>query len=152
MSQADAEKRVTEVIETAKQEIDDARKAAARLSFWLTASLLMGAFSATLAAVALLDGAPFAPGAILAALREPAFPLGLGQQCCLFSEPVAGVIVEGVDSLEQAVATVMPGTIYLPADASTGTLGDIYATIPGGRDWRSRQHGGSIVYRVRASV
>jgi vacuolar-type H+-ATPase subunit H len=28
-----AEKRVTEVIETAKQEIDDARKAAARLSF-----------------------------------------------------------------------------------------------------------------------
>jgi hypothetical protein len=46
-----AEKRVTEVIETAKQAIDDARKAAARLSFWLTASLLMGAFSATLAAV-----------------------------------------------------------------------------------------------------
>jgi hypothetical protein len=51
ISQADAEKRVTDVIETAKQEIDDARKAAARLSFWLTASLLMGAFSATLAAV-----------------------------------------------------------------------------------------------------
>jgi hypothetical protein len=32
ISQADAEKRVTEVIETAKQEIDDARKVAARLS------------------------------------------------------------------------------------------------------------------------
>jgi hypothetical protein len=51
ISQADAEKRVTDVIETAKQEVDDARKAAARLSFWLTASLLMGAFSASLAAV-----------------------------------------------------------------------------------------------------
>jgi uncharacterized membrane protein len=60
ISQADAEKRVTDVIETAKQEIDDARKGAARLSFWLTASLLMGAFSATLAAVEggqLRDGA-----------------------------------------------------------------------------------------------
>jgi hypothetical protein len=31
---------------------------------------------------------PFAPGAILAALREPFFRLGLGQQCCLFSDLV----------------------------------------------------------------
>jgi hypothetical protein len=108
-------------------------------------------FAAT-AIVELLDGAPFDPAAILAALREPVFPLGLGQQCCLFSEPVAGRIVEGVDSLEQAVATVTPGRIYLPADVSTGELGDIYATIPAGRDWKSRQHGGSTVYRVRSSI
>jgi hypothetical protein len=39
ISQADAEKRVAEVIDKAKQTLDDARKAAARLSFWLTASL-----------------------------------------------------------------------------------------------------------------
>jgi len=108
-------------------------------------------FAAT-AVVALLDGAPFDPETILAALREPAFPLGLGQQCCLFSEPVAGVVIEGVDNLEQAVATVTPGTLYLPAEVSTGTVGDIYATIPAGRDWKSRQHGGSTVYRVRALI
>jgi CRISPR system Cascade subunit CasD len=108
-------------------------------------------FAAT-AILELLDGAPFDPETILAALREPVFPLGLGQQCCLFSEPVAGMVVEGVDTLEQAVATVRGGTIYLPAEASTGTLGDIYATVPAGRDWKSRQHGGSTVYRVRAPI
>jgi CRISPR system Cascade subunit CasD len=108
-------------------------------------------FAAT-AIVELLDGAPFDPATILAALREPVFPLGLGQQCCLFSEPVAGVVVTGVDDLEQAVAAVTPGTIYLPADVGTGALGDIYATISAGRDWKSRQHGGSTVYRVRASI
>jgi CRISPR system Cascade subunit CasD len=108
-------------------------------------------FAAT-AIIELLGGAPFDPATILAALREPVFPLGLGQQCCLFSEPVAGVVVEGVDNLEQAVATVTPGLTYLPADASTATFGDIYATVPSGRDWRSRQHGGSTVYRVRASI
>ena len=72
--------------------------------------------------------------------------------CSMLGGAVAGVVVEGADNLEQAVATVTPGTTYLPADASTGTFGDIYATIPGGRDWRSRQHGGSTVYRVRASI
>ena len=62
------------------------------------------------------------------------------------------MVVERVDNLEQAVATVTAGITYLPADASTATFGDIYATIPSGRDWRSRQHGGSTVYRVRASI
>jgi hypothetical protein len=51
MSQADAEKRVNEVIVAAKTAADDARKAAAKLAFWLTASLLFGAFAASLAAV-----------------------------------------------------------------------------------------------------
>jgi hypothetical protein len=57
-----------------------------------------------------------------------------------------------VDNLEQAVATVTPGTLYLPAEVGTGTVGDIYATIPAGRDWKSRQHGGSTIYRVRALI
>jgi hypothetical protein len=50
LSQADADKRVTEVSNQAKTDLDNARKAAAQLAFWLTASLLLGAFSASLAA------------------------------------------------------------------------------------------------------
>jgi hypothetical protein len=50
LSQADADKRVDEVITQAKSDIDAARKAAAQLAFWLTASLLIGAFCASLAA------------------------------------------------------------------------------------------------------
>jgi hypothetical protein len=50
LSQADAEKRVTDVVAQAKTALDDARSAAAHLSLWLTASLLIGAFCASLAA------------------------------------------------------------------------------------------------------
>jgi hypothetical protein len=50
LNQADAEKRVDEVVTEAKTDIDAARKAAAQLAFWLTASLLVGAFCASLAA------------------------------------------------------------------------------------------------------
>jgi hypothetical protein len=64
-------------------------------------------------------------------------------------ENFGSIDVWAVDSLEQAVATVAAGTLYLPADASTGTIGDIYATVPAGRDWKSRQHGGSTVYRAQ---
>jgi hypothetical protein len=51
MSQADADKRVAEVTNQAKEAADQARKTAAKLSMWLTASLLIGAFSASLAAI-----------------------------------------------------------------------------------------------------
>jgi hypothetical protein len=50
MSQADAEKRVNDVVVEAKTAADDARKGAAKLSFWLTAAMLFGAFAASLAA------------------------------------------------------------------------------------------------------
>ncbi len=50
LSQADADKRVNEVVTQAKADIDAARKATAQLAFWLTASLLLGAFCASLAA------------------------------------------------------------------------------------------------------
>jgi hypothetical protein len=59
MSQADAEKRVNEVVAEAKSAIDKARRAAAKLSFWLTAALLFGAFAASLTGAeggALRDG------------------------------------------------------------------------------------------------
>jgi hypothetical protein len=49
ISQADAEKRVNEVVTEAKSAIDKARRSAAKLSFWLTAALLFGAFAASLA-------------------------------------------------------------------------------------------------------
>jgi hypothetical protein len=50
LSQPDAEARVNQVIVEAKASIDAARKATAALAFWLTASLLLGAFCAALAA------------------------------------------------------------------------------------------------------
>ena len=51
MSPADAEKRITEITTEAKDAADRARKGAAKLCLWLTASLLFGAFAASLAAV-----------------------------------------------------------------------------------------------------
>lgn len=50
LSQADADKRVNEVVTQAKADLDATRKASAQLAFWLTASLLIGAFCASLAA------------------------------------------------------------------------------------------------------
>jgi hypothetical protein len=51
LSQAEAEKRVNDVIVEAKTAAESARNGAAKLSFWLTAALLFGAFAASLAAV-----------------------------------------------------------------------------------------------------
>jgi hypothetical protein len=50
-TQADAEKRVSDVMTQARADADKARKAAASLSIWLTIAMLVGAFSASLAAV-----------------------------------------------------------------------------------------------------
>ena len=50
LSQSDADKRVSEVVTQAKTDLDAARKASAQLAFWFTASLLLGAFCASLAA------------------------------------------------------------------------------------------------------
>jgi hypothetical protein len=50
LSQVDADKRVNDVITQVKADLDKARKAAMHLAIWLTLSLFIGAFSATLAA------------------------------------------------------------------------------------------------------
>src|ERR1700674_4576371 len=50
LSMADAEKRVSDVVTQEKIAADNARKAAAHLALWLTVPLLIGAFSASLAA------------------------------------------------------------------------------------------------------
>jgi hypothetical protein len=51
LPQAEAERRVNEVITQAKAAADEARKAAAKLAFWFAAALLAGGLSAGLAAV-----------------------------------------------------------------------------------------------------
>ncbi len=51
LPQADAEKRVDAVVTEAKAAADRARGGAAKLSFWVTAAMLFGAFAASLAAV-----------------------------------------------------------------------------------------------------
>jgi hypothetical protein len=51
LNQAEAEKRVNDVITEAKAAADRARSGAAKLAFWMTAALLFGAFAASLAAV-----------------------------------------------------------------------------------------------------
>ena len=50
LSQQDAEKRVNDVVSQVKADLDKARKAAMQLAIWLTLSLFIGAFSASLAA------------------------------------------------------------------------------------------------------
>jgi hypothetical protein len=50
LSQADAEKRVNDVATQVKSDLDKARKTAMQLAIWLTLSLFIGAFSASLAA------------------------------------------------------------------------------------------------------
>ena len=50
LGQADADQRVSSVLAQARQSADTARKAAARASFWIFMALLVGAFSASVAA------------------------------------------------------------------------------------------------------
>lgn len=50
LSQDEAQKRVDQTIVTVKSNLDAARKAAMQLAYWIVASLLIGAFSASLAA------------------------------------------------------------------------------------------------------
>jgi hypothetical protein len=50
LSQAEAEKRVNDVVTQVKADLDAARKAAMQIAIWLTLSLFIGAFSASLAA------------------------------------------------------------------------------------------------------
>jgi hypothetical protein len=51
MSEADAQRRVDEVVNETKESLDRARRSAMKLTFWMAAALLFGAFAASLAAV-----------------------------------------------------------------------------------------------------
>jgi CRISPR system Cascade subunit CasD len=100
--------------------------------------------------VELLHGAPSGVAQILNALRNPIFPLCIGQHSCIPSMPIAGRPLEAT-RLVDGVSMVGTGTVYLPAEcAQSGKFGDLYLSIPAGREWMSREHGGSDTYVVRA--
>jgi hypothetical protein len=50
LSQTDAQKRVDDVVNEAKADLDAARKATSQLALWLAASLFLGAFASSIAA------------------------------------------------------------------------------------------------------
>jgi CRISPR system Cascade subunit CasD len=100
--------------------------------------------------VELLDGAPFGVAQLLNALRNPIFPLCIGQRSCIPSMPIAGKPLEAT-ALVDGISMVGTGMVYLPAEcAHSGKFGDLYVSIPAGREWTSREHGGSDTYVVRA--
>jgi CRISPR system Cascade subunit CasD len=99
--------------------------------------------------IELLGGAPFSADKILNALRNPVFPLSIGQRSCIPSMPVAGEILKATE-LANGISLVGNGIVYLPVEcAKPGEFGDLYVSIPAGREWISRQHGGSDTYVVR---
>jgi len=99
--------------------------------------------------VELRSGAPFDADKILSSLRAPVYPLSIGQRACIPTLPIAGKRLEAPTIID-AVVLVEGGVRYLPVElAQPGNFGDIYVTIPSGRDWVSRQHGGSDTYVVR---
>jgi CRISPR system Cascade subunit CasD len=99
--------------------------------------------------VELLPGAPFDADQILRALQAPVFPLSIGQRSCIPTLPIAGSALDAL-TLADGIIMAGSGTIYLPVEcAQPGSFGDLYVTIPLGRDWASRQHGGSDTYVVR---
>jgi CRISPR system Cascade subunit CasD len=100
--------------------------------------------------IELLHGAPFGVAQILEALRNPIFSLCIGQRSCIPSMPIAGNPLEAT-ALVDGVSMVGTGMLYLPAECvKSGAFGDLYVTIPAGREWISRQHGGSDTYVVRS--
>jgi CRISPR system Cascade subunit CasD len=100
--------------------------------------------------VELLPGAPFEAEQILKALRAPVYPLSIGQRSCIPSLPIAGEPLD-VLTLVDGSAMAGSGTLYLPVESvQPGDFGGLSVTIPSGRDWASRQHGGSDTYIVRS--
>jgi CRISPR system Cascade subunit CasD len=102
--------------------------------------------------VELLPGSTFSASEILDALRAPVHPLCVGQRSCIPSLPIAGEILNS-QSLIDASAMVPEGMIYLPVECATSSshFGDIYVSVPAGREWATREHGGTDTYVVRSS-
>jgi CRISPR system Cascade subunit CasD len=99
--------------------------------------------------VELLHEAPFSVAQILNALCNPIFPLSIGQRSCIPSMPIAGKALEATELVE-GLSMVETGIVYLPAECTQpGKFGDLFVTIPAGREWMSREHGGSDTYVVR---
>ena len=87
------------------------------------------------------------PGPLLDALRRPVFPVSLGRRGMFPTDPVAGetLDVKSVAEGVELVASRRPGSRWTPVSlAGPG----VHRTVPGGRDWRTRRHGGSDTYAV----
>ena len=87
------------------------------------------------------------PEPLLAALRRPVFPVTLGRRGMFPTDPIAGeaLNVGSVAKGVEHVASRRPGSRWTPVSvAGPG----IHCTVPGGRDWRTRRHGGSDTYAV----
>jgi hypothetical protein len=87
------------------------------------------------------------PEPLLAALRRPVFPVTLGRRGMFPTDPIAGeaLNVGSVANGVEHVASPRPGSRWTPVSvAGPG----IHRTVPGGRDWRTRRHGGSDTYAV----
>jgi hypothetical protein len=89
------------------------------------------------------------PPPLLAALERPVFPLTLGRRGMYPTEPVAGVIIDVATVAEgvELVARERGGVRWTPAAGPT--LGQL-RTVPAGRDWRTRRHGGVDTYCIAA--
>jgi CRISPR system Cascade subunit CasD len=88
---------------------------------------------------------------IIAALDQPARPLFIGRSSCPPASRLAGQLLDAA-SLEAAVLNVArdhPGEIYLPAEATSPSWGDIPLSIPGQRDWSGYRHAGADLYLMR---
>jgi CRISPR system Cascade subunit CasD len=89
--------------------------------------------------------------AVLAALDTPAMPLSIGARWALPTQPIGGEVVKAT-TLEEAVAQVrvnLPGTVrsYIPV-GHISPPGTFVVTITASRDWASRRHAGSSLYKL----
>jgi CRISPR system Cascade subunit CasD len=97
--------------------------------------------------VELLPGAPFDVDEILMALRAPVFPLSIGQRSCIPALPIAGSALDA-PTLADGIVMAGSGTIYLPVECTQpGSFGDLYVTIPVGRDGRADNMAAAIPTR-----
>jgi hypothetical protein len=89
------------------------------------------------------------PERLLAALERPVFPVTLGRRGMYPTEPIAGVVLDVATVAEgvEIVARERPGRRWTPVSGPTsGQL----CTVPAGRDWRTRRHGGVDTYCIGA--
>ena len=89
------------------------------------------------------------PGALLAALERPMFPVTLGRRGMYPTEPIASIVLDVATVGEgvEIVARERPGMRWTPP---IGPASGQLCTVPAGRDWRTRRHGGVDTYCIDA--
>jgi CRISPR system Cascade subunit CasD len=89
------------------------------------------------------------PLPLLAALERPVFPITLGRRGMYPTEPIAGTVIDVATVPEgvELVARERPGARWTPV---TGPASGQLRSVPAGRDWRTRRHGGVDTYCLGA--